>query len=428
MNGMMEKTKSIVLTLLIFSSLVQSYYLVFGEPRRAPIKENEYVEANTIGTQLSVDEVVFPDQMIIHSGKETHTVLYPNSRFYTLIFESIKKRTFDSFRRTSMMTTGIEWEEIRNKQPGVELRFRGGIPFSILKTMFVLRGDLPLDNEMVTRLWIFTKDVKEDVKTYFQTEFNTYEARADLNNKDVEGFVGFQELQTTYHTKDGDVYLPDKPLEMTQYRIPYEPITIDQLIKTLFVDPRNTRNFDNRDGSQIYTDGKRGLQVKADPLWMSYSDPIPTVDSRNDVRENLSSAVTFVNQHGGWNGQFGVKSIPLTPIIGRQAFTFRQYYDSYPIVSEKAEGFGLIRLVLQRGVVASYDRSMLTLETRGVERSLKMIEGGKALDDLVTALPRRSLVAGVYPAYQPVLDKDEIMQLNPVWVVEYRDGTYEHLK
>lgn len=424
---MMEKLKSILLAALIASSLVQSYFLVFSEPRHDPVKQNEYVEADTIGTQVSVEELLFPEQMILHSGKETHTVLYPNNRFYTIIFESLKKRTFDSFRRTSTMTANFEWEEIRNKQPGVELRFRGGVPFNILKSLFELKGDLPLDNEMVTRIWIYTKDVKEDVKTFFMTEYNTYEARADLNIKDVEGYVGFNELQTTYHSKDGDIYLPDKPIEMTKYRIPFEPMTVEQLMKTLFVDPRNTRNFGNRDGSQIYTDAKRGLQIKNDQLWMSYSDPIPSVDSRNDVRENLNSAVAFVNQHGGWNGQFAVKSIPQMPVIGRQQFTFRQYYDSFPIMSDRAEGFGLIKLVLQKGVVANYDRSMVTLENRRVERSLKTIEGGKHLDDWLMVSSKRALLAAIYPAYQPVV-QDKFMELNPVWIAEYRDGTYETIK
>lgn len=423
---MIERLKTIVLSLLVASSLFQSYLLVFSEPRHDPVKQNEYVEADKIGTQVSVDELLFPEQIILHSGKDTHTLLYPNTQFYNLIFESLKKRTFDSLRRSSTLTGNVDWEEVRGKQPGVELRFRGGIPFSILKSLFELKGDLPLDNEMVNRIWIYTKDVKEDVKTFFITDYNLYEARADLNIKDVEGYVGFGELQTTYHSKDGDIYLPDKPIEITKYRIPFEAMTVEQLTKTLFVDPSNTRNFSIRDGSQIYTDGKRGLQVRTDQ-WMSYSDPIPSVDSRNDVRENLNSAVTFVNQHGGWSGQFAVKSIPQTPVIGKQTFTFRQYYDSYPIMSDRPDGFGLIKLVLQKGTVANYDRSMLTLESRRLERTLKTLEGGKYLDDWLANSPRRTLVAAIYPAYQPVV-QEKYIDLNPVWIAEYRDGTYEVIK
>jgi regulatory protein YycH of two-component signal transduction system YycFG len=424
---MMEKLKSILLTLMIVSSLIQSYLLVFGEPRHGAAKENEYVEADVVGTRVSLDELLFPETIILHSGKETHTVLYPNNRFYTLIFESLKKRTFDSFRRSSSITVSPEWEEIRNKQPGVEIRFNEGIPFSVLKMLFLLKGDLPLDNELVQRIWIFTKDVKEDVKTYFLTEYNTYEARADLNNKDIEGYVGFNELQPTYRSKDGEIYLPDTAIEMTKFRVPYEPMTVEQFTKTLFVDPRNTRNFGNRDGSEIYTDGKRGLQIRNDQMWMSYTDPIPSVESRNDIKENLNSAVAFVNQHGGWNGQFAVKTIPQTPMFGKQMFTFRQYFDSYPIMSEKPEGFGLIKLVLQKGVVATYDRSMLSLGSRTLERSLTTIRGGKPLEDWLAANPRRPSIVGVYPAYQPVV-MEKYIELNPVWAVEYRDGTYELMK
>jgi regulatory protein YycH of two-component signal transduction system YycFG len=321
----------------------------------------------------------------------------------------------------------LDWEEIRNKQAGVEVRFqRGGVPFSILKSVFQLRGDLPLDTEGVNRIWIYVNRDIEEVRTFFQTDYNNYEARADLNNKNIEQMVGFGELLVTFHMKD-DYYLPDQPLEVAKYKIAVNTMPIDQLQKTLFVDPRNMRNYRKNDGSEIYTDGKRGLQVRPDQLWMSYTDPIPVVDSRNDVRENLNAAVQFINQNGGWNGSFMAKSLTQSQLIGRQQFTFRQYYDSFPIISDRSDNFGLIRTVLQNRVVANYERSMMMLDNTNVERSLKTIEGGKTLDDMLNAYSRKNLIVSVTPAYQPVV-RDKFMELNPVWAVELRDGTYDILR
>ncbi|MBD2860690.1 YycH family regulatory protein [Paenibacillus oceani] len=422
----MERFKSWLLVALVLGSLLQSYMLVFSSPRPGPAIPTEYVQTDVIGTQMTAEELLFPEQIVLHSGKQTHTVLYPNHLHFKEIMKTLKGRTFDNIRRNAPILSGIDWEEIRNKQTGVEVRFRGGIPFSILRTVFQLKGDLPLETEAVTRIWIYVNREVEDVRTFFQTEYSTYEARADLNSKNVEQMVGFGELQASYHYKD-DFYLPDQPIEVPKYRIGVNTIPIDQLQKTLFVDPRNTRNFSKQDGSEIYTDGKRGLQIRPDQLWMNYSDPVPAVDSRNDIRENLNAAVQFINQHGGWNGSFMARSIPQSQVIGRQLFTFRQYYDSFPIIGDRGENFGLIRIVLQNRVIANYERSLLMLDSAQVERSLQKLEGGKALDDLVNAYPRRSLVVSVTPAYQPVL-RDKVMDLNPVWAVELRDGTYDILK
>jgi hypothetical protein len=62
-----------------------------------------------------------------------------------------------------------------------------------------------------------------------------------------------------------------------------------------------------------------------------------------------------------------------------------------------------------------------------VERSLKTIEGGKTLDDMLNAYSRKNLIVSVTPAYQPVV-RDKFMELNPVWAVELRDGTYDILR
>lgn len=422
---MRERIKTGLLAFLVLASLVQSYMLVFGSPRLTPVGQTEYVETDVIGTQMKAEELLFPDQIVLHNGQETHTVLYPNHAHFKEIMKMLKGRTFDNFRRNVPGTSALDWDEIRNKRMGVEVRFGDGMPIAVLKTALQLKGDLPPETEAVHRVWIYVSQDADEVRTFFMSNLNTYEARADLNSKNVEQMVGFGEMQPGYRYTN-DYYLPDAPLEIPKYSIAIQTIPIDQLQKTLFVDPRNTRNF-RKDGAEIYTDGKRGLQVKPDQLWMSYSDPVPAVNARNDIRENLNAAVQFVNQHGGWNGSFLAQSIPQTQSVGRQTFTFRQYYDSYPIVSDRSDSFGLIRIVLEDRVVANYERSMIMLDETKVDRTLQTIPGGKALDDMLNRYEKKHMIESVTPAYQPIV-LDETMELNPVWAVELVDGTFEILK
>lgn len=421
---MMEKSKTILLAFLVLLSLLQSYMLIFSSPRPLAANQPEYVQTDRIGTQLATLDLIFPEQIVLHTGQQTHKVLYPNHLHFKEIMKMLQGRTFDNFRRSSMLQGALDWNEIRSKQLGIEARFqRGGVPFTILKDVFQLKGDLPLDTEGVQRIWIYVNRESDEVKTYFQSEYNLYEARADLNNKNIEQMVGFGELLINYRLKD-DYYLPDQPLEVARYKIPVTTMPIDQLQTTLFVDPRNMRNYRKNDGSEIYTDGKRGLQIRPDQLWMSYTDPIPAMNSRNDVRENLNAAVQFINQNGGWNGSFLAGSLTQSQLIGRQQFTFRQYYDSFPIISDRSDNFGLIRTELQNRVVANYERSMMMLDNAGVQRSLQTLQGGKALEERIEAYPRKNLIVAIMPAYLPVV-RDQEMELIPVWAAELRDGSYD---
>ena len=424
---MKEKLKSAILVILVGASLAQSYLLVFSSPKHLPAEQSvEYVETDIIGTKKTVEELLFPEQIVLHLGNGKHAVLYPNNQLYKEVYKFLKGRTFDNFRRSSSFTTSAELADVRNNMQGVEVRFRDGIPIGVLKSVLQLKGDVLIENEAITRIWIYAKS-EEEVKTYFMTDYATYEVRADLNIKDVERMVGFSELQQTYHSDDGEIYLPDDSIEVARYKIPFELMTVEQLQNSLFVDPRNTRNFRNRDGSEIFTDGKRGLQIRADRLWMSYSDPIPAVEARNDAWENLRAAVQFINQHGGWNGAYMAKTIPLLPIVGQQQFVFRQYYDSFPIIGDGGDHFGLIKITLQRGVTANYERSLIVPKNENIERSLAVLPGGKTLDDIIDAYPKKGSIVHVVPAYEPVVG-DQYVELNPVWAVELRDGTYDLLK
>ena len=88
-----------------------------------------------------------------------------------------------------------------------------------------------------------------------------------------------------------------------------EQYTPEQLQKSLFVDPGTSRNLLDRDGTEIYTDGKRGLQIYHGRHWMSYSDPVAPVETNAASQESLLVAVEFINRHGGWDGDYLMSEI-----------------------------------------------------------------------------------------------------------------------
>lgn len=429
---MMERVKTFTLVLLVLLSLVQSYLLSYSMPNFEPIQRSEssYVKTEEMGPQEKVENLIYPSEMILHLGGGKHTIFTPDVIFYKEIFKKLQGRKFDGFQKASIHL--IDSDTFRNQNQGYELVFGQGVSVTLLKKIFQIQGDALSGDEMINRIWIFMTGDNDAVRTlFFSSKGDTvYEAtRADLSVQDVKQHVEFGQAMNTYHLLYGKYYVPDTPLSIVQAEIPFKEFSPEQMQRNLFADPTVTRNIQEKDGSQIYTDGKRSLQIKPDTKWVSYADPVARVDSKSDLSESVLSAVQFVNQHGGWNGTY-LLSIPQGAADG-SVVTFQQYYGAYPIMTNPKSTFhfGSITLNMQQGAVAGYERSLIHFEDEPVKKQLRTLSGG---DELSGKLKRymqekQSSVDWLFPAYKAVLT-DKAIRLIPVWAVRLNNGTIDFLE
>ncbi|UQZ84526.1 YycH protein [Paenibacillus konkukensis] len=426
---MIEKLKSGVLVLLVALSLLQSYLLSYSSPKFDPLVQQDYVKTDPMGSQASLEDLLFADHVVLHMGNQVHTVLYPNTAGYNQILDSVKQRTLSGFRKTTVSSLNMNVEEVRGKQQGLEVVFRDGIPLNVLQRVMQLKGEVPADNDVITRIWIVAREAKDEVRTilFTDTASTVYEVqKADISAKDIERIITLEGTVPYKETADG-YYLPTKPISFPAYTLDFTQFTVDQLKRSFFVDPAITRNLSERDGTEIYTDAKRGLQLKNDERWLTYSDPVAPVDSKIDVQDNLLSAVQFVNQHGGWNGQYAVQKVPQRMLPVSQSFIFRQYYGSLPVMNQHNDNIGFIKMSLQKGVVSRYERSMIIPDPAGVRSRDATLIAGEELDAKLAQYAKKNAVISVFPGYRPTIF-DKTMELVPVWTVELRDGTYEFLE
>jgi len=432
----MEKIKTIVLILLVAGSLVQSYVLAYSSPKFAKVNQTDYVESEVIGTQAGLADVLFPDQIILHFGDNTHTLLRPNQQFYHMIYdEFLKQRTFDQLKRTSINALDINWNVIGSQNQGIELRFKQGIPLHLIQNIMQIDVDPQLPDDMITSIWIYVinlNDATESVRAFLFTDSNSvvFEAtKPDISAKNVENFVGLGKYLTAYQSVDGDYYLPIDSIEVPTLTVPYKEFTPDQLKRSLFVDPSMTFYITKQDGTQIYTDGKKVLQVAGDKHWMEFSDPISApIGSKNDIKENLLSAIQFINQHGGWNGSYVYSDSHMqNQDSDTQTIEFRQYMNDYPIFGSKADNFGMIKVILQNGVISGYERSMLNLDSAKVVRSYGTLPGGSVLEGLLSHYPQVNQIVSVFAGYQEIVASAVEVELIPRWIVQLQDGSYDFL-
>ncbi|TLS48896.1 hypothetical protein FE782_28250 [Paenibacillus antri] len=429
---MMESAKTLLLVVLVAASLAQSYLLAYSSPKFDTIVPTDYVESKLEGTQAELSALVFPKDIVLRFPSGEYTVLYPRMIFYTMILEVVEQRTFDGLRAA----TGVVdlTEAGGDGAQGVEIRFAEELPMSVLQQTMNLQGEALAEAKAVDRIHIYTQPEREEVRVFFVGSRSgaIYEAtRADLTVKDVERFVGFGETRTRYTALQGGHYLPTEPLPMVEYQYAYRRFTADQLQRSLFPDPFSTRNLTERDGSEIYTDGKRGLQLSNEQLWMSYTDPAAPAEGVQSPLDTALSAVQFVNRHGGWNGDYMLEGLRQEANGTEQRAVFRHYVGTYPgayPIAGTRDGtpFGPIELALRNRVVTNYDRSTVQLETNVLERRSLQLPGGESLIALWDAFEEKALVRSIYPAYRAMLTEDNVV-LEPIWALTMEDGTVRAL-
>ncbi|WEK54214.1 MAG: two-component system activity regulator YycH [Candidatus Cohnella colombiensis] len=423
---MMEKLKTIFLVLLVALSLVQSYFLAYSMPNLDAKAKSEldYVKTEPLGEEEVVNNLISPELLILHMGEDKHTVFYPSTQpYYDIILKKLQDRVFKGIQLEASNT--VNWDQVRQEDQGVELRFGRAVPFELLQRVFKIEGNFVLSQDAIERIWIFSSKGREEVRTFFFSEDGrrVYEAtRADLTVGDVEGYVGFGQFWDAYETDNGQLYYPTKPISrLLEIQVNYDRYSTDQMQANLFFDPNTTQSIPERlDTPLFYTDGKRGLSVEPASGWMTYTDPVAPTNSENDYIENVLAAVTFINQHGGWNGKHMLAQE--TVLEGESTIRFQQYYDQLPIVSSAALNIGYMQLVLQQGDVSSYERSLLVLGTQVTNKRSRQLLGGEPLKLLLAqAQASGRKVKALFPAYKPSFIDDQL-SLNLVWAIRLDNG------
>lgn len=426
---MKEKIKTTTLIVLVALSLLQSYLLAYSMPGLVATvrSDQDYVNAEPMGQATSVESVIFPEELIIHMGGNKHTVIYPGTQFYEMILnQRIQGREFKGFQRSPSGL--LDWEEIRKNDIGIELRFDNGIPVELLQKLLKLEGDLLFLNETIDRIWIFKTSGTEEVRTFFFSADSqmVYESvRADLTVRDVQDYVGFGKYQPLYTMTEDGLYIPAAPFKSTELVFSYETYSPDLMQRSLFFDPSTTRAIEDRSGSQIFTDGKRGLQVEQNGKWISYTDPSAPQITENLLSDNVYASVDFVNQHGGWDGIH--RFVNALPGGEGKYIRFKQYVNQYPVIETLPFRYGYMELTLQQGVVTEYSRSLITLSPHTESLHPRWLTGGEVLQQSLESYGRRSEVTALFPALQAMPADEKMIRFIPVWAIRLTDGTEEIL-
>jgi regulatory protein YycH of two-component signal transduction system YycFG len=421
---MREKFKSYILAILVIASLFQSYYLAFGKPEFKPLQSTGDVQTTWNGSSKELTALIEPHQIVLHFGNQRHTVLGQEQLYFEEIFKKLTQRSFDSFKQVQANT--INWNQIRNNRSGFEVSFSSGIPVSILSDVLQIQGDFSEYLDFIKTIWITTNAKGDTVKAYFATKDNQYvfeATRVDFIVKDVEQIVGRGlplNQNNNYVWVNNSYYLPENPIPLNTYTYSYSEFTSKQIQSSLFVDPTTSRKLLNQQGVEIYTDGKRGLEIDQTNKWLIYSDPISVPQSSTNLELSLQAAVKFVNLHGGWEGKFVLSEMPEDI---NQAFGFTEYINGLALFGPNGYIKNDVEVAMKNGLVTNYERSNVQIDTQ----KWKSVTNGEisGLTDLI-AKNKEYLdstdIETIYPVYVMKYMKDQIVELKPQWAAKQVNG------
>ncbi|GAB7388524.1 two-component system activity regulator YycH [Bacillaceae bacterium] len=429
---MKEKIKTSVLNVLVATSMILSWLLWTNQPQFETVDPPRYLEPQPLGETRELKRVLLPKSIVFHYGENRHTKALPGMAHYRFVIREMENWYFYNFKRTSLSRE--EWTNILEEYRGVEVIFPDALPIPVLAERFAMEGAFDPSAEKIDRVWLYLDDRDDVLYALFLSgeSDEAVRARTSVTFHDLLNvYLSLGDKLPEYFPQPYDAegtsfkpvyYLPKERQTVKEWRAFYETITVEQVVQALFVDPSLTRKIIERDNTLIITDGNRSIQITPDRTMLTYHEPVLETDEEGEIGNQLVSAVSFVNKHGGWTGDYLLSRVIGGGSPSQAGFVFREYLASYPVYGEGGQSLGMMSVQLDDTFVTGYQRSLIRLHKYVDDGNTQVMSGKEILHALREEGQDPGKVKDIYLGYQGSVTK-EYVHLHPVWIVERANGT-----
>ena len=418
----MDRSKTLLLNVLIGISLVMSWLLLNSQPKYEVLYPAEYVEQKPMGDKRELKDLVKPKAIIFHFGNR-YTKAIPDTVYYQFVQREMEKWYFFNFSTVNL--TDEKWNEVMHQKKAIEIVYPDEIPVDVMQEMFTFRGKVDTLITSVQRIIVYEDDLQQETYTLFINKDGTkmVQARTAVTSRDLDNFYlslgSSQEEQFPFALSSKNrlpiIYLPKERQTMKEYQYFYQPIPVFQMIQTLFVDPSITRQVTERDGSTIYTDGSKAVQIPSDMRSIHFHDPRSESYSADASESRLTQAIRFINEHGGWNGNYMLQVAEKLP-SNEENYQFRLYVNYYPVYGPKGEMIGSVEVNNHQNVVTGFHRSLIQVDTDFNHQDVQVKSGEDILQELSHLGVFMGEVEDIFLGYQALIN-DYHVTLSPRWII-----------
>lgn len=425
---MKEKIKSIILLILVLNSLFLSWLLISYKPTNTFESISEYIPRIKFGQDTTLKQVTKPNQFIIHNQDNEHFVINSNNYGHEIILNEMEQWSFYNF---SQIKDKIDWVDLIENNQGIEIIFPISLPDSLMQTMFkVVSSTELIDN--VNRIWIYDEQ-DGNVGAYFisDEEDIVYKAQTSISVQKLNQYTHIASDQPKYNyywsypiddnkLVDQAYYLPNEGLTIEVQRKIMTPVVIEDFIQLLFIDPSLVKRIEMENENNIlFTDGNRSMQYFLDEKYISFFQPVTDNYRQIDLSKDAYASIRYVNQHGGWDGEYLLDYIEQAS--GSSYFKFKKYINGYPLLNEEGN-YGTIKLKTTDGIVSAFDRSIIFIENATQELRYEKTYSDKELFELLSV--RNVLEEDIAKIELNYVIKTafEFVLIDPYWIVYLSDG------
>ena len=218
-------------------------------------------------------------------------------------------------------------------------------------------------------------------------------------------------------------------LPYTTINMPMEDWMIDRpvsshIIDSFFLDPTLLETVTSAPHDVLYTDGMRGVQVTRGVFGdnISYAEPSGRlVGVPEHSADAVATAVTFVNEHGGFVGDVSLQIKPATMAKGGYDITFTQMVDGWPVYGE----LGTVHVNVFGNTVVNMSRPLAYLNGLLDTTSTHVLSGTAVLQKLGPAAVKS--IVKIALGYGTRWLGTDIVELVPVYCLTYGTGRKDYV-
>lgn len=376
-----EKIKSVILVLLVCFSVLLTWNIWTYQPNYELMEKPNTVEKVVISEKKDVEQIIRPDRIYYHYGKEKHFGTVDTIEI-TKTLNEISKWNFADFEDVSDEIGNFSSFAIESGH--VVIQFPDSIPIDLYKTIIDVK-DSKLPPFYFDQIVIDVDDTAKDhglvyfISTKYKQAYRSHVPASFIQNfrnsfyKNAENNLNFVKYMPFKTSNEHVIFLSTEESKMLRYQLLSTPLDSEKFKNALFKDPSVVQKNYQPTGEE-YTNGSSLLRVNQDKNTLSYVNPAEINESNNFSKNLLKRSIDFVNDHGGWTDNYRFVEMDEE----KQTVLFRIYDDKgYPVFSGNS-GISEISQTWGQNGINEYLRSNFSLGLR-METTEITLPSGQAI-------------------------------------------------
>ncbi|SFE63043.1 YycH family regulatory protein [Alteribacillus iranensis] len=429
---MKERIKSWTLTILVAISVFLTWQLWNYQPNYALLDEDTgYVPSENLGKELSLKEVIWPQQLVFHQGVDQHGV-DGSDRLLSAFYEDFLDSRFEDIT----LNQDYEIRDLYDGQREAELVFPAPIPGEALERILDIESDTPyLSIDSVDR--IILSDQGGDSEN-LQVKFVSYSepvvlegetnfSLSEFRERYIERMDEFPEV-FPYELPGSDfiqktVYLPAEPITYNSVSDTSTALNYNDFLSLLFSDSDYVRQYHQDNQEASFTDGNRMMSLEDNGDYLTYVNPVYSENSSDNQQHVVTTTFDFVNSRGGgWTDDYRLYDWEHRR-SGEHA-TYRMVVAGLPVFESRGRDLASINVSRSGGQVSEFSRPLFNLDESPIDtQGAEELASGSEVLAYVERQFETDRIENIQVGYQMEKTDNLVIRFEPSWYVKY-DGSW----